>query len=108
MDVNNYVHSYCHNVINNVTLLLNIIEQNIKCTAEQIHTERISTITEMLASMMLNSMLSAFQQLKCLPALLLKIIEQNKCTAGQIHAERISTSEVLASMMLNSMLSAFQ
>ena len=77
MDVNNYVHSYCHNVINNVTLLLNIIEQNIKCTAEQIHTERISTITEMLASMMLNSMLSAFQQLKCLPALLLNIIEQN-------------------------------
>ena len=58
MDVNNYVHSYCHNVINNVTLLLNIIEQNIKCTAEQIHAEqihaeRISTITEMLASIML-------------------------------------------------------
>ena len=58
--------------------------------------------TEVLASMMLNSMLSAFQQLKCLPALLLNIIEQNKCTAGQIHAERISTSEVLASIMLNS------
>ena len=52
VDVNNYVHSYCHNVINNVTLLLNIIEQNIKCTAEQIHAERISTITEMPASVM--------------------------------------------------------
>ena len=47
------MYTYCHNVINNVTLLLNIIEQNIKCTAEQIHTERISTITEMLASIIL-------------------------------------------------------
>ena len=56
MDVNNYVHSYCHNVINNVTLLLNIIEQNIKCTAEQIHAERISTITEMFASIMLSAL----------------------------------------------------
>ena len=67
MDVNNYVHSYCHNVINNVTLLLNIIEQNIKCTAGQVHAEHIST-TEVLASIMLNSMLSAFQNMKCLPA----------------------------------------
>ena len=56
MDVNNYVHSYCHNVINNVTVLLNIIEQNIKCTAEQIDAERISTITEMFASIMLSAL----------------------------------------------------